>query len=627
METLQQAAGGGLAGIDTAVILVYMIGVFFLGSYFGKFVKDAGDYFVAGRTLPFWAIGMSVVVSDIGATDFIGVAGAAYESGIAVANFDWMGSMPAMVFAAFIFIPYYWRSGVYTVPEFLGRRYNGAVQLLHATIWGIFLVITLAMMLYMTADQFMHTILGWNVQLSIWIIAFVAGVYTLSGGLTAVVMTDVVQMVVMFVGGAALLVLALWRADGWTEARQTIVNKPPELIIVVDVPGTNDPSVATAENTIEATLKGIGLDVLGIEPAHGRLSETQTAYSVGISKLLELDAADKTGQITEADYARNTKEKVSEAITAAYPEGTSVEVKLRDFKAHFDILLPNDTPTAFPWSGIVFGLGIVMAMAYMSGNQVIVQRCFGARSEWDAKGGMLFAGFLKSFIPLLVAIPGLLALVHAPALINGDRAVPTMISIMLPPGLRGLMFAALLAALMSSVDSTLSSAAAIWTTDLYARFRAMLTRGGEADVKELLWVGRGFTIAFIVFAALLAEPIFKGAQGIYNMMQSLMTYFQGPIFAILLLGIVWKRANQWGGLAGLVCGVIFNFIIFRVDNLFPSEDPYLYIAIWSFLFSCAVTVVVSLLTKPEPDEKIRGLVFGQVMKDGEVQRVLGERVQ
>ncbi|MDX1385909.1 MAG: sodium transporter, partial [Thermoanaerobaculia bacterium] len=99
-----------------------------IGAYFGRFVHSAGDFFIAGKALPFWAIGMSIVVSDIGATDFIAVAGGTYRYGLAQANFDWLGSMPALLVAAFLFVPFYWRSGVYTVPEFLGRRYNGAVQ-------------------------------------------------------------------------------------------------------------------------------------------------------------------------------------------------------------------------------------------------------------------------------------------------------------------------------------------------------------------------------------------------------------------------------------------------------------------------------------------------------------------
>lgn len=280
----------GLAGIDVVIILIYMVGVLALGVYFSRFVKDGSDFFVAGKALPFWAIGMSIVVSDIGAMDFVAVAGGTYNDGIAVANFDWIGSMPAMVFAAFIFVPYYWRSGVYTIPEFLGRRYNLAVQLIHGLIWGFFLFTMVSLMLWVTADKFLFQVLGWDPAISIWLMVFIVGIYTFAGGLTAVVMTDVIQMIIMFVGGAALLVLSLYNVGGWNSLVEQVLARGPE------------------------------------------------------------------------------------------------------FENHFTILLPHDSPTAFPWTGIVFGLGIVMATAYMSGNQAVVQRTFGARSEWDAKGGMLFAG-------------------------------------------------------------------------------------------------------------------------------------------------------------------------------------------------------------------------------------------
>ena len=510
-----------LAPIDITIILVYMAGVLALGIYFSRYVKSGADFFVASKALPFWAIGMSVVVSDIGAMDFIGVAGETYNSGIAVANFDWIGSMPAMVFAAFIFIPYYWRSGVYTIPEFLGKRYNRAVQVIHGAIWGIFLFVTTSVGLWITADKFLNDVLGWNIWVSVWVLVIIVGFYTFSGGLTAVVMTDSIQMIIMFVGGFALLALGLYEVGGWSG-------------------------------------------------------------------------------LVEGVYARG-------------PE----------FEDHFKILLPNDTETAFPWTGIVFGLGIVMATAYMSGNQAVVQRTLGARSEWDAKGGMLFAGFIKSFIPLLVAVPGLCAVVLLPDLEVGDDAIPSLMRALLPPGLRGLMFAAMFAALMSSMDSALNSASTIWTTDLYGLAYRQVTGSGLTERHSLI-VGRSFTLIFVVLAGALSQTLGMN-DGLYNFLQTALSMFQGPVFAILLLGIMWRRTTQWGGLAGLVLGVIFTTTLHNIDNLFASEDPYLFISWWSFIFSLVITVLVSLVTPPEPEEKIRGLVFGQVMKDGEMQRVLRDR--
>lgn len=513
----------GLHFIDLVIIGVYMVGTLALGFFTTKYIGNAEDFFVSGKSLPFWAIGFSIVVSDIGATDFVAVAGAAFRHGVSAANFDWMGSMPAMVFAAFVFVPYFWRTGVFTIPEFLGRRYNTAVQFINASIWAVVLFLGLAIMLWVTADKLMFTILGWDPWFCVILMATVTGLYTFSGGMTAVVFTDVVQLIVMYVGGLGLLALSLWEVGGWGALQEKILAKGPE------------------------------------------------------------------------------------------------------FQHHFTILLPHDTTGPFPWTGIVFGLGIVMAVAYMSGNQVIVQRTLGARTEWDAKAGMLTGGFLKAFIPLMVALPGLCALVLLPDLKmeDADRAVPAMIQQLLPAGLRGLMFAALFAALMSSISGTLNSATTIFITDIWGQIRKWLGKPNYTE-RQALNMGRGFTAAMIIISAVFCKAI-ADRESIYVFSQTILAMFQGPCFAILLLGIVWPRANQWGGLAGLGLGVPFCFVLHNTPGLFTSENPFLFVAWWSFIFSVVVTIVVSLLTPKDPEEKLRGLTWSSVVHSDEAQGALEER--
>jgi len=509
--------------IDIVIIVVYMIGTLALGFFTTKYVGNAEDFFVSGKSLPFWAIGFSIVVSDIGATDFVAVAGASFRNGVSAANFDWMGSMPAMVFAAFIFVPYFWRTGVFTIPEFLGRRYNTAVQFINAIIWAVVLFLGLAIMLWVSADKLMHTILGMDPWVCVILMAFITGLYTFSGGLTAVVFTDVVQLIVMYVGGLGLLALALWEVGGWGELQAQVLAKGPE------------------------------------------------------------------------------------------------------FQHHFTILLPHDTEGPFPWTGIVFGLGIVMAVAYMSGNQVIVQRTLGARSEWDAKAGMLTGGFLKAFIPLMVALPGLCALILVPELPmeDADRAVPIMIKLLLPAGLRGLMFAALFAALMSSISSTLNSATTIFITDIWGQLRKWLGKPNYTE-RQALNMGRAFTAFLIIISAIFCKAI-ADRDSIYVFSQTILSMFQGPTFAILLLGIIWRRATQWGGLAGLALGVPFCFVLNNTPGLFTSGDPFLFVAWWSFVFSLIVAIVVSLLTPPESEEKLRGVTWSSVIQSNEAQQALEER--
>ncbi|HUT52264.1 MAG TPA: sodium/solute symporter [bacterium] len=539
-----------LGGYDIFVIMLYMLGIMFMGSYFGKYVRSSGDYFLAGRMLPWWAIGMSLVVSDIGALDFIGVSGQGYQYGIVVANFDWIGCLPPLILAAFIFAPYYWRAGIYTIPEYLGRRYNQWVRLIHAILWGLFLAANLAIMFWATGlmfnefiplnDTFMagipHAVLGglpwhygpnWQIMLWILFIAVVVGVYTISGGLSAVVITDVVQLVIMFVGGLAIIAVGLYQLGGIGPLKETI-------------------------------------------------------YALG-------------------------------------PE----------YQNHFKLFLPADSPTPYPWTGIIFGLAFVLAPAYWLGNQAIIQRTLGARSEWDAKAGTLWCGFLHALIPILITVPGLigLALYHG-EVTNSDMAFPHMINKLLPAGMTGLVFAAFMAGLMSSVDSALNSAATIWTKDIWQSYFSK-----DASDRQLLIMGRILTFVFIIMAVLVA-PIVKEFDSIYQAIQNFLTFIQGPSLALLLLGMLWKRTTGWGGLAGILSGLAFSIGMFFIhrhlldttgSGLFTQTDPFLFIAWWSFVGSVAVTVIVSLLTPPHSPEKLKGLVYSPSLDSPEAQAALERR--
>jgi len=491
-----------LSGIDYFVVIAYLVGIMVLGLYFRKFIHSSQDFFLAGKTLPFWAIGMSIVVSDIGAMDFVGVAGQAYRYGIAVGNFDWLGSVPAMLLAAFIFVPYFWKAGLYTIPEYLGRRYNDYVRTAASLTWIVFFAFDLGIMFWATG-LLLKSLLGWPIWLSIILTAAVIGLYTFFGGLAAVVMTDVVQMIIMFVGGATVVFLGFYQVGGW----DGLVDK--------------------------------------------------------------------------------------------------VTVLRQGSESHFKLIMPVDTQTPFPWTGILFGLTFVMANAYMIGNQAIIQRCLAAKSVWHAKASMITGAFFKMFIPVLVLFPGLIAIVLYPDLQDGDQALPTLIRKLLPPGLRGLLFAAFLAGLMSSVDSILNSTATLWTKDIYEKF----IRKGAGDL-HYLRAGRYATVALLLFGVVTA-PVSNLFPGIYVAVQTFLSFFQGPVFSVLLLGIFWRRATQWGGLAGLLGGIAVStgLHLFK-GRLFSIEDPFLYVSWWSFVAGFLLTIVVSLMTKPHPVERLSGLVYG-----------------
>ncbi|MEA2062685.1 MAG: sodium/solute symporter [Gemmatimonadota bacterium] len=485
-----ELATGKLASVDVVIIIVYLAGITALGGFLGRFIKTDRDFFLGGRNLPWWAIGMSIVVSDIGALELVGLAGAAYTYGIAVANFDWIGCIPALVLAAFIFIPFYWRSKVFTIPELLGKRYNQFVRLLVALIWGVVFLFQLGIFFY-TAAITMNILCGWPVYFSIILTALVVGLYTYFGGLAAVVYSDAIQCVVLFAGSLIILAIAFFKVGGYSEL-------------------------------------------------------TASVTSIGAG-----------------------------------------------YEHHFDLLVPADSPTPFGWACVLFGLTFILSPAYWFGNQAIVQRTLGARNEHEAKKSVLLASFLKLFIPVILIAPGLAGIVLHPSLGNGDDIYPTLIHDLLPPGLTGIVFAAFLAALMSSVDSYLNSASTLWTKDIYEKF----IMPGRSE-RHYMLVGRALVLVFVVVGVILA-PLTGRFPSIFGYMVTMYSVFQGPLLAILVLGLLWRRANAPGAIAGLFMGVGTSATLFWVqDVLFTCPEPYLYVAWWGFLSGLVATVAVSLVTKP-----------------------------
>jgi solute:Na+ symporter, SSS family len=457
--------------IDTLVIVAYLVLTFAVGLHFAARVKTSDDYFLAGRRLPFWAIGMSLVVSDIGAMEMIGGTGAAFSHGVVQANYEWVGCVPAMIVGGLVFVPLFWRLGIHSIPEFLGDRFGGAVRTILAFVWVLFLGAAVGVFFNASAEMFV-TVLGWERWFTLLLVAVLVAVYTVGGGLAAVVFTDVIQCVVLFVGGLVLAIVGVMKVGG-----------PGELLS-------------------------------HLPDAHSRL------------------------------------------------------------------LLSAEENPDFPWTGVVFGLGLVLSPAYWLGNQAIVQRTLGAKSEWDAKASMLFGAFLKTFVPLAFVLPGLLGLLLLDAGAHDDpeRVYPRLIQQLLPIGLRGVLYAAFLAALMSSIDSYANSAATIFTRDIYHRvFR------GKAS--HDLIVGRLAALGTIGLGLALA-PLSEG--NIYQSFQTILAFFQGPSLVLILAGVLWPRANRLGGLTALILGLTTAVIAHFAGMHF------LHVALVSFLVSLVGMVAGTL---------------------------------
>lgn len=567
---------GNLTSADYAIIVLYLLGTVGLGLFIGRRIRTGADYFLGSRRLPWWAIGMSLVATDIGGTDIIGVGGAAYAHGMAVANFEWIGCVPAMIVAAFVFMPYFYRTGIYTVPEFMERRYNAGVRSALAFCWLAFMACNLGIMLYASAKmlvvmldwQRLDTLFGWNYVDSlfgaeesacIWFTAALVGIYTFAGGLAAVVYTDTIQCGVMIGGCLLVLAFGLWEIGGVGALRE-------------ELRALEQPAVSAAETSSTAA------PLNSKEGAHRRSPDI-----------------------------------------SAWPEPPAKN----QFVERSALVLPVDTETPFPWTGIFFGLALILSPAYWIGNQAIVQRSLGAKSEFQAKAAYVWGALLKNLIPFLIAVPGLIAVVRYPDLESVDHAFPALVSELLPVGLRGLFLAAFIAALMSSIDSYLNSAATILTNDLYKRFIRP-----AASEEHLLRVGRLTTLALVGWAVFFAHRLVSVGDegGIYAVFQTLMSFFQGPALAILMCGLLWRRATGVAALVAFVTGVLFSIGLYSLNQeavytalglqpLFRISEPYLYFSVWAFLWTFALLIVISMLTRPEPDEKVRHLIYHRGGKD------------
>ncbi len=504
-----------LSLLDYLVILGYLAGTLWLGGWIGRRVRSGTDFFLAGRTLPWWAIGMSLVATDIGGTDIIGVGGAAYSHGMAVANFEWIGCVPAMIIAAFVFVPFFYRSGLYTVPEFMERRYNAGMRSALAACWLIFMACNIGVMLLASAKMMGQTF-GWNLTACIWATGILVGFYTIVGGLAAVVYTDVIQCGVMIGGCLLILVLGL-------------------------------------------------IEVGGVGALQERLSEN--AYST-------------------------------------------------------QLIVPVDADSPFPWTAIFFGLALILSPAYWIGNQAIVQRSFGAKDEFQAKASFVWGAVLKNIIPIIIAVPGLIAAALYPDLKEGDAAFPQLVATLLPTGIRGLFVAGFIAALMSSVDSYLNSAATILCHDLYRRFIHP-----SASEETLLKVGRITTALLVAWGIGFAFVFLEGSEesGVYAIFQTLMSFFQGPALAVLLIGVFWKRATGRAAVIAFLVGIASSVSLFTLSQpavieklgwepLFQIPDPFLYFSVWAFLVTATLLVALSFITPPPSAEKIK-FTLGQRKAD------------
>ena len=504
-----------LSGVDLAIIAVYFLIVFAIGFYFARKERTSTDYFLASRNVGWFAIGASLFVSNISTEHFIGLAGAGATTGLAVGHFEWLACLILLILG-WVFVPFYLRSNIFTMPEFLERRFSPASRFYLASISILAYIFTkISVMLY-AAAIILERVVGWDPITTAIVLVIATGIYTMFGGLSAVIYTDLVQSIILIAGGVVLLV--------------------------------------------------IGLDQVG-----------------GM-----------------------------EGLRAAVPD------------AYFHMIKPMSDPE-FPWTGIFFGAPI-LGIWYWCTDQVIVQRVLSARDVGHARGATIFAGFLKILPVFLLVVPGMIAVALYPALFNtvdgrvtnGDIAYPTLIVNLMPTGLVGLMIAAILAAVMSSLSSVFNSASTLVTLDFYKRLRP------EAPEKQLVNFGRIATGVMVVLGMLWLPFIERISSQLYIYMQSVQAYISPPIAACFLLGVLWPRLNGKGAISSLLTGFVLGSLrfvleIFDKTMQFTSapvrwliDMNFLHYAVLMFIICSAVLILVSYATRPADPQQIAGLTFATI---------------
>ncbi len=484
-----------LGTLDQSIIFAYFAFVFGLAWYVSRGGRkgESEDYFLAGRNLPWFLIGASLFASNIGSEHLVGLASAGARGGLAVGHFEILASL-ILLLLGWVFVPFYINSGVTTMPEFLDIRYGRSARTYLSVISVIAYVLTkIAVTIFAGAKIF--EAVGVDFWMGAGVVVVVTGIYTVIGGLRAVIYTDMIQMFIMLFGSLAVTGISIFKLGGVTE------------------------------------------------------------------------------------------------VVATVPDG------------FFNMWKSINHPD-FPWTGIIFGAPI-LAVWYWCTDQYVVQRVLSAKNITQARRGSIFAGFLKILPLFLFVLPGILATAMASKglldLEDPNHALPAIITGVMPIGLKGVVLAGLLAALMSSLSSVFNSCSTLVTYDFYKQWRP------KASEKELIIFGQSST-AILVLIGIAWIPFMEYiSSDLYNYLQSVQAYISPPIAAVFLLGLFFKRLNQTGAMASLLSGFVLGMgrIPLEINKAklsgflhWYADLNFLHFAIFLFIICSTILVVVSLMTAP-----------------------------
>ncbi|NWV22910.1 SC5AA protein, partial [Origma solitaria] len=500
--------------------------------------NTVSGYFLAGRDMAWWPIGASLFASSEGSGLFLGLAGTSAAGGIAVAGFEWNATY-ALLALAWVFVPVYISSGIVTIPEYLQRRFGGERIRVYLSSLSLLLSIftKISTDLYSGA-LFVQVCLGWDLYLATVLMLVVTGLYTIAGGLAAVIYTDALQTLIMVLGAIVLAVKAFNEIGGYPNLEEAYLKAVPSKI----VPNT-------------------------------------------------------TCHLPRADAMHLFRDPISGDL---------------------------------PWTGMTFGLSI-MATWYWCTDQVIVQRSLSAKNLSHAKAGSILASYLKMLPLFLIIMPGMISRVLYPdtvACVDPEEctrvcgaavgcsniAYPKLVVELMPSGLRGLMIAVMMAALVSSLTSIFNSSSTLFTMDIWRKLRP---RAGD---RELLLVGRVVTVLLVALSVVWI-PILQSSSGgqLYVYIQAVTSYLAPPVTTVFILAVFWPRANEQGAFWGLMAGLALGLARMGLELAHPTplcgvpdqrpwlltDIHYLHFAVLLATVTAAIVLGGSLLSPPPSPDQVR----------------------
>jgi SSS family solute:Na+ symporter len=481
--------------VDLVVFVGYILAIAGIGLYlsFNHKDKDAKDYFLASKALPWWAVGGSLIASNISAEQFIGMSGSGYVVGMAIASYELMAALTLVIIAKF-FLPVFLEKNIYTMPQFLEERFDKRTRTGMAFFWVLlFIFVNITSVLYL-GGLALYTIMGIKLSYGILFLALFAATFSIFGGLKAVVWTDVIQVVVLILGGllASVLVLNAVGDGGVWQGFTTLLERAPEKFDMI-----LDRSNAEFKN-----LPGISVLIGGM------------------------------------------------------------------------------------W---------IANLYYWGTNQYIIQRALAAKSLKEAQKGTVFAAFLKILLPLIVVVPGIAAFVLAADIAKPDEAYPWVLDNYVTVGFKGLAFAALIAAIGSSLSSMVNSTATIFTLDIY---KPMMRDNVENPQQRLVWVGK-LAAGISLVIGLLVAPLLGNIDQAFQYIQEYTGFISPGVVVIFLFGLFWKRAS-----ANAAFIVVLLSIPLSVAFKFGLPDfPFMNRMGASFLILSFLMIAISMLENKDDDAK------------------------